>query len=56
MHEDALAVWFDGSAPSLLELVLLLAFAVVVIDLALATFSIASERKHARRGGGLEAR
>ncbi len=45
MHEDALAVWFEGAAPSLLELLLLLAFAVVAIDLALATFGIASERK-----------
>ncbi len=56
MHEDALAVWFEGAAPSLLELVLLLAFAVVVVDLSLAAFGVASERKHARRGGGLEAR
>ncbi len=56
MHEDGFAVWFDGAAPSALELVVLLAFAVVVIDLALATFSVASERKHARRGEGQGAR
>jgi hypothetical protein len=56
MHEDGLAIWFDGSTPSVQELVLLLAFAVVVIDLALAAFGAASERKHARRGGRLEAR
>lgn len=49
MHEDALAVWFDGSAPSVLELVLLLTFAVVVIDLALASFGIASEGRHGSR-------
>jgi hypothetical protein len=45
MHEDALAVWFEGAAPSLLELILILTFAVVAIDLALAAFGVASEHK-----------
>lgn len=45
MHDDVLALWLDESGSLLMEGTLLLAFAVVVIVLALAAFGKVSEAK-----------
>ena len=50
MHEGVLAVGLGDLAPLLLQLTLVLAFAVVVIDLALAAFGKSSEGKVRPRG------
>jgi hypothetical protein len=47
---DSLAGWLDGGSPAFLELTLLLAFAVIVVDLALsAVASAAAEEAHPPR-------
>jgi len=45
VHNDFLALWLDGPGSLLVECTLLLAFAVVVIVVALAAFGKVSEAK-----------
>jgi len=42
---DSLAAWLEGGTPSPLEPTLLLAFAMVVVDLALAAIAFAAARE-----------
>ncbi|MGA8893161.1 MAG: hypothetical protein WB493_16490 [Anaeromyxobacteraceae bacterium] len=52
---DSLVGWLDGGSPSLLELTLLLAFAVIVVDLALAAVANAAVEEAHPSGRDAEA-
>ena len=56
MHNDFLALWLDGPCSLLVECTLVLAFAVVVIVVALAAFGKVSEAKVHRPARTIESR